>query len=750
MLSRALIDTNRLCTKRTTSTVCYFFFKTGDTSRIRGANALCAILHQLFWNNPHHGLIRRALESHRKLERSLQGAFSELWRILTDCAEQKAAGEIICVLDALDECEDREEMIDTLVQFYSESKYQSISSSTLKFLITSRPYDDLDAGFKRLTKISTYMHFDGDDKSDTIRKEINLVIDAKIQEIQETAGSFEKKACDQILSRLKSKDNRTYLWLCLIFDIIAKSRSAYSKPSSLQNLLDELPLGLDGAYEAILNRSQNKGQAKLLLQIVLAATRPLTLDEVNTALTLTIRDEREGRFSSLDELYGDRWQPGNFKMIVTNLCGLFISVYDSKLFFIHQTAREFLTEGNESYNSTSNGWKGWKGCLNIQTAHEKISRACLSYLSMSPAILHLGAEPALMVKPLTFRLYAALNWPFHYVSQGDSGAQKSTTDARMLCNTAQQAEHWLAVYCERNYLKRTEWTNLSLASYIGLSQVVEEILKFENPDINAQGGEYGTAVQAASAAGHGAIVTLLLEKGANVNAKGGAYDYALQAASAGGHNAIVALLLEKGADVNAKGGFYNTALQAASAGGHNTIVELLLEKDADVNAKGGIYNTALQAASAGGHNTIVTLLLEREVDVNAKAGVCGYALQAASARGYNTVVTLLLEKGADINAQGESYGTALYVASAGGHNTTVTLLLEKGADINVHGGYYGTALQAASARGHYATVTLLLEKGADINAQGGHCNSWYCQRAAGGITIQQSKRHGGLAVGSRR
>ena len=30
------------------------------------------------------------------------------------------------------------------------------------------------------------------------------------------------------------------------------------------------------------------------------------------------------------------------------------------------------------------------------------------------------------------------------------------------------------------------------------------------------------------------------------------------------------------------------------------------------------------------------------------------------------------------------------------------------------------------------------------------CNSRYCQRAAGEITIQQSKRHGGLAVGSRR
>jgi ankyrin repeat protein len=48
-------------------------------------------------------------------------------------------------------------------------------------------------------------------------------------------------------------------------------------------------------------------------------------------------------------------------------------------------------------------------------------------------------------------------------------------------------------------------------------------------------------------------VTLLLEKGADVNAQGGHYGNALQAASGGGHDSIVTLLLEKGADVNAQG-----------------------------------------------------------------------------------------------------------------------------------------------------------------------------------------------------
>jgi ankyrin repeat protein len=48
--------------------------------------------------------------------------------------------------------------------------------------------------------------------------------------------------------------------------------------------------------------------------------------------------------------------------------------------------------------------------------------------------------------------------------------------------------------------------------------------------------------------GHDSVVTLLLEKGADVNAQGGHYGNALQAASHHGYSAIVHSLLEKGAD----------------------------------------------------------------------------------------------------------------------------------------------------------------------------------------------------------
>ncbi|KAF8463209.1 ankyrin repeat-containing domain protein, partial [Gautieria morchelliformis] len=112
------------------------------------------------------------------------------------------------------------------------------------------------------------------------------------------------------------------------------------------------------------------------------------------------------------------------------------------------------------------------------------------------------------------------------------------------------------------------------------------------------------------------------EKGADVNAQGGDYGNALQAASSSGHHPIVQLLLEKGADINVQGGQYGNTLQAASLSCHHPTVELLLENGADVNAQGGQYGNALQAASLQGHNARVQLLLGKGADVNVQGGQC--------------------------------------------------------------------------------------------------------------------------------
>ncbi|EEP79334.1 predicted protein [Uncinocarpus reesii 1704] len=638
VLSRALIDEGRLPTNAAKSTVCYFFFKDGDERRMTAASALSAILHQLLTQD-RTGLIKLALPSHKNLGKDLAQNLSELWRILIDCSQSHDTGEIVCVLDALDECneDDRRRLIAKLKGFYCQHSDPSNPVSKLKFLITSRPYDDLERAFRRFSDTTTYVRFDGDEKSAQISNEINLVINAKVNEI---ACDFNENDRRTISNRLKSMEHRTYLWLHLTLNIIEQSPSEYGRRCDVETLLSGIPSQVSEAYEKILGRSKDPIKTETLLQIVLAAAVPLTLDQANLALTLALQKKRLGSYTTMES---DTWPRKDFKTTVKNLCGLFVSVYDSKLSFIHQTAREFLIHPERG--------GGWQGRLDMSRSHGTMCRVSLTYLS------YLG-EPSIPIKDLLMAKLPLAWYSGQYWMDHARPVQLEKDVKKMILDFFLQQQHAYAIWCTllnpeiplHRYPRPSPYdmatqSPLYYAAYAGLQCIVGLLLE-SGADVNAQGGIYGNALQIASQSGEKEIVQLLLDSGADVNAQGGRYGNALQIASLNDNKEIVQLLLEHGADVNAQGGRYGNALQIASQSGEKEIVQLLLEHDADVNAQSGIYGNALQTASLIGNKKIVQLLLENGADVNVQSGEYGNALQTASLIGNKEIVQLLLVNGA--------------------------------------------------------------------------------------------------------
>ncbi len=623
VLARALIDERRVCTNVMASTVCYFFFKDGQEQRMHGANALCAILHQLFHDTTN--VITHGLPSHRSCGDQLKTNFSELWEILVKAAEDPEAGEIVCVLDALDECkkDERDQLITKLVSLFSKTEIHQNRSFPLKFLVTSRPYDDLEDNFEPLSDVSTYVRFDSTEKSPRIAEEINLVIDAKIPNI---ARNFSAGDRESIRKRLKEMNNRTYLWLFLTIEIIAGSRSKYSKKSSIDELLSNLPPKISDAYERILEKSSDKDLARILLQLIVATTRPLSLEEANIALTLVTQKTPR----SYKEL--DLWPSLSFESTVQNMCGLFVSVHDGKLSLIHQTAREFLLRTSDSH-TTSPG--KWQGCLDITTAHGTISKVCLDYLNFDDLTGIDEFERGGENESLRLFGYAAINWPDHYTLQSSGLAKKSRTAAQMLCNRGASGGYWFRIYSRRKYVGETsQYTSLAIASLLGLEYVVGGFLN-EGADVNAQAGHrYGNALQAASAYGYYQVVKMLLEKGADIHAQGGHYGNALMAASREGHYQVVQILLDQGADINAQdNGFYGNALKAAlfRREDEQTVLILLekgvnlelanLHEDDLVRLEGVLKSeTNLEQADLSKHLFKVQELLER-AKVDAEDGV---------------------------------------------------------------------------------------------------------------------------------
>ena len=132
VLSKFLIDHELQSTG--THTLCYFFFKDNEEQNSL-ATALCALLHQLFARRPQ--LLGHAMPAWERNGEKLQHEVGELWRILLAAASDPVAESILCVLDALDECQtqDRQIPLRNLSSFYTVSSSVR-PNGTLKFLVT--------------------------------------------------------------------------------------------------------------------------------------------------------------------------------------------------------------------------------------------------------------------------------------------------------------------------------------------------------------------------------------------------------------------------------------------------------------------------------------------------------------------------------------------------------------------------------------------------------------------------------------
>lgn len=547
-------------------------------------------------------------------------------------------------------------MISKLKELYCQPQGSSVLSSRLSFLITSRPYTEIEREFEGFST-TEYLHFDGDKKSPAINREIDLVIDEHVRQI---AGNFTKGDQPEISKRLKGMENRTYLWLYVIFETIKEDPSRHGKRSSIERLLNNIPSRLSEAYEIILSRSKCQEETERLLGIILAAARPLTLDEANVALTLAFAEED---FVSHAALVNDLWPRDNFESMIKGLSGLFISAHDSKLFLIHQTAREFLIGPS--------GRGMWEGRLSMSKSSSTISRTCIRFLMLPDLDTFLkggdlsgddDTNSFIFNNLPPFFRYAATHWASHFLSQEAIVIEQSLKDARTLCDARQAWVH--AAEYNGRLSGFQDMTDLSLASYLGLKQVIENILSEEHVDVNIEGKFSESALSAACLAGRSDVVTLLLNKGANCNAPL-AHGTALHTALLFHHHDIVSILLENGADPNIRSGekHGDFAIHEASFYGFQDIVELLLKYGADVNLQGARKATALQVASWEGHREIVALLLDHGADITMRGEQVfrdwdghhythtGTALDAATERGHTEIMEMLAKAEAKVRSR---------------------------------------------------------------------------------------------------
>ncbi|OPB41799.1 hypothetical protein A0O28_0103590 [Trichoderma guizhouense] len=723
VLAKSLVDGD-LYTSDSVS-ICYFFFKDNDDQN-SFTTALCAILHQLFGMQP--DLLQHALPEWRKNGKNIQQEVDTLWRIFEAAISDDAFSRTICVFDALDECRpsDEAKLIKLLANFYTQS--QSLNRPNwIKFLVTSRPYLEIQEGFHSATKSFPRIHIRGEEENEQIHDEINLIVGLRVRELGHIEG-LETQTLQRIEKQLLQMEHRTYLWLQLAMDDIRIMLRDSLRPE--EERIQLIPSSVDAAYDKILNRAPPARQleVKMILQIIVGARRPLKIKEMAVALGVGLK---VGNSADLRSAATSGLKVEGFAKKIRHLCGLFVFIDKSKrIFLIHQTAREFLI--NISSNDeripaspnlqfkevVSDRVRKWYHTT-LTEANFLLFKICLAYLTAeefnngSRALYRkndLGYlyrerdEVRRRFSQYLFLDYSLDEWENH------AGASSSSPPKDLLD---------LANKLNISPILRDLW--LMKAAGMGQKDITKMLLE-NGADANIQDPRGQAPLWWAVRERRMDIAILLLDNGANIEILDPGGRTPLWIAAEMGDADMVKLLVTMGADINATAGSYGrTALQEAFFLDREPMVKLLIELGADIDAQERIYNASMLWLAANLQLVdTVRLLIKLGANVDAKDGRWGLTpLSRAIQTERGTMVKLLVELGADIEAKESKWGlTPLLRAVKNGRGTMVKLLVELGADIEAKEGRRGlTPLSWAALKNEKEIVELLIELHADIESK---------------------------------
>ncbi len=608
----------------------------------------------------------------------------------------------------------------------------------------------------------------------------------------------------QNLSTSELIEPTRFLWVDLQIKAICDTCEDDQTSDRVPEVLEKLPEGIIDIYSQALQRVLQKPDEQIksvekIFKWVVCARRPMTIDELHEALTITTGQKSWKEPSQ-------KFSPST----VSKLCGNLIVFddFDSTLSLAHHTVQAFLKSPPKTPSLAEFSMQACK-------ADRYLGDMCVTYLSFTdfqrsltttgdsrnlqclnrPVLLTAHMLPGLNFLRLqnwnerlrrhtgghdfdaenrlrrirgtmnaptvnsSFQIleYCKTNW-YHHCHAFSSEDTESVRSLKQLLKQPSLPFSWQPWGLSDDLDPFPHWPMFTWAvqqAHIPILRIWQELVtKMEANDswehlwFSSGDSLFASACTMANTTQIDLFYKGLIGVGPAIRPSQQQLLAGVASAAALGHITVIERLLQQKADVNAAGSDGRTALQAAAEGGHLAVVERLLQQKADVNAAGYNGRTALQAAAEGGHLAVVERLLQQKADVNAAAAEYNgrTALQAAAGGGHLAVVARLLQQKADVNAAAgyHSGRTALQAAAEGGHLAVVERLLQQKVDVNAAAaGRNGrTALQAAAGGGHLAVVERLFQQKADVNAAAAEYHS-------GRTALQAAARGGHLAVVER-
>ncbi|KAH7184009.1 hypothetical protein BKA60DRAFT_687463 [Fusarium oxysporum] len=288
--------------KQTQNLVSYFFCQ-GTDSRINNATAvLRGLIYMLVSKQP--SLILHVREKYDHAGKDVFKDVNAWWalsEIFSSILQDPSLENMVLIIDALDECEtDLSKLLNLIVQ-------QS-SLSQVKWIVSSRNWPSIEEQLETAS-ISTA---------------VGIYIRHKVDQLARLK-KYDKETRDAVQYHLSSNANDTFLWVALACQDLEK----ITRWNTLAKL-KAFPPGLDSLYKRMMEQICNSDDSQMctgILALLTIVYRPITLHELTSFV-----DVLEGVYDDLESL-----------VEIVGLCGSFLTVRNCTIYFVHQSAKDYLS-----------------------------------------------------------------------------------------------------------------------------------------------------------------------------------------------------------------------------------------------------------------------------------------------------------------------------------------------------------------------------------------------------------------------
>ncbi|KAL6150155.1 hypothetical protein ACJBU6_11667 [Exserohilum turcicum] len=392
----------------------YFFCQATDT-RINSATAvLRGLLYMLVHRQP--SLISHVRRKHDYAGKSLfedANAWVALTEIFADVLQDAGLGTTYLIIDALDEC------VTGLLKLLSFIAKQSSASSRVKWIVSSRNWPDIE---EELERAEHKMRLSLELNAESVAAAVDVFIRQKVCRLAQEKR-YTPEVQDAVLQHLTSNANDTFLWVALVCQGLKRT----PKWNVLKKLA-QFPPGLDSLYKRMLQQISESDSADRCLR-VLAVTavlyRPITVSEL-VILTKQLADLIND-LESVREIIG--------------LCGSFLTLRDDTVYFVHQSAKDFLI--TKALNDVF--------LDGIECVHQDIFAQSLIILhktlrrdiyGLQAPGYTIGDVKPLLPDPLAVSHYPCVYWIDHFCDSKPSATNQEITRA-IDAFLEQRYLHWL-------------------------------------------------------------------------------------------------------------------------------------------------------------------------------------------------------------------------------------------------------------------------------------------------------------------